>query len=102
MSSEFFFVAQIESPEVGGCFLECLVAEAGWKFLYSLAVEQFAPEKLPGPKRRIVFQPSFFGGYVTVLDFRAVFSLFKVSESRKELGWFCYIRAYIIILVGPA
>ena len=35
-----FFVAQIESPDVGGggggCFLECLVAEAGWKFLYSL------------------------------------------------------------------
>ena len=49
MSSEFFFVAQIESPEVGGCFLECLVAEVVFKFLYSLAVEQFAPEKLRAP-----------------------------------------------------
>ena len=36
-----------------------------WKFN-----SEFAPEKLPGPKRNVVFQSSFFRGYVKLRGFR--------------------------------
>ena len=29
-----------------------------------LEVKQFAPENKPGPKRKVIFQPLFAGGYV--------------------------------------
>ena len=49
------------------------------------AVWQFAPENLPGPKTEVVFQPSFFRGYVKLQGCR----VFKLASSEwfLENGW---------------
>lgn len=50
-----------------------------------------SPENSPGPKRKLVFQPPFWGGYVSFREgiwliwlFQELFVFWKLSGSKKE------------------
>ena len=63
--SNDFLLVDVDG-EPGGCFystvtLEILDYSQDMKF-------NIAPEKLPGPERKVVFQPSFFRGYVKLQE----------------------------------
>ena len=52
---------------------------------YPPEVEQLAPEKLPGPNRRVVFQPPFFRGYVKLRG-SSQFSIFFPCYGPSKLS----------------
>ena len=58
---------------------------------YPPEVSQLAPEKWPGPNRKVIFQPPFFTGYVKLQESRMKVCLCQQMES------FCSLMDLVIL-----
>ena len=65
-------------------------------FFFQITLPKFniAPEKLPGPNRKVVFQPPFFGGYVKLRGCIPSFCWVKATQQGLRLLYYAPLKAH--------